>query len=290
MPAAAATADIFNRRARLRQARRAAGGGGAARGGGIAEGDSFFLRDALADGIADRLTAVRRGFARALDLGGGMGDRLAAPLTVRCALAPAGPLAVAGEEDRLPFADASFDLVVSAGVLHGVGDLPGALLLARRVLAPDGLFVASFCAGSTLTELRADLLAAESALTGGAAGRVHPMVDPREGGALLQRAGFALPVADVDTLTVRYASLFGLLADLRATGAGNALTARAPLRRAVLADAAARFAKRAASDGKVAVTVQVLTLTGWAPAPSQPQPLKPGSATANLSVALRDRT
>ncbi len=260
-------ADIFDRKARLAHQRRARSN---AR-------DFGFLRDAMADNIAERLTGVTRAFARALDLGGVMGARLAVPLQVRCALAPDGPLAVAGEEDRLPFADASFDLVVSAGVLHGVGDLPGALLLARRVLVPDGLFVASFVGGATLAELRADLLAAEVALTGRAAPRVAPMVDARECGALLQRAGFALPVADVDTLTVRYDGLFALLADLRGMGEGNILTARVPLRRDVLADAARRFGERAGPDGRVSVRVDVVTLTGWAPAPSQPQPLPRGS-------------
>ncbi len=272
-------ADIFDRRARIAQARRAAAGLAA----------HSFLRNAMADNIAERLTGVTRRFARALDLGGALGDRLTAPLTVRCALVATGPLAVVGEADRLPFADGSFDLVVSAGLLHGIGDLPGALLLARRVLVPDGLFVASFIGGATLSEVRADLLAAEVALTGRAAPRVSPMVDAREAGALLQRAGFALPVADIDTLTVRYDDLFALLADVRGMGEGNTLRGRVPLRRAVLGDAARRFAERAGADGRIAVKVDVITLTGWAPAPSQPQPLKPGSATASLARALGSR-
>lgn len=264
--------DIFDRRARRAHARRA---DLAAHG---------FLRDALADGIADRLSVVRRDFARVLDIGGAMGPQL--PGALRLGLAGGD---VIGEEDRLPFADGSFDLVVSAGVLQGVGDLPGALLLARRVLAPDGLFVASFFAGATLGEVRADLLAAEVALTGRAAARTHPAVDPREGGALLQRAGFALPVADVDTLTVRYDNLFTLLADVRGMGEGNALAGRVPLRRDVLADAAARFAARAGADGRIAVAVDVVTLTGWAPAPSQPQPLARGSGKVSLARALNSR-
>lgn len=264
--------DIFDRRARRAHARRADLG---------AHG---FLRDALAGGIADRLSVVRRDFARILDIGGAMGARL--PGALRLGLAGGD---VIGDEDRLPFADASFDLVVSAGVLQGVGDLPGALLLARRVLQPDGLFVASFFAGATLAEVRADLLAAEVALTGRAAARTHPAVDPREGGALLQRAGFALPVADIDTLTIRYDHLFALLADVRGMGEGNALRDRAPLRRDVLADAAARFAGRAGPDGRIAVTVDVVTLTGWAPAPSQPQPLARGSGKVSLARALNSR-
>ena len=266
--------SIFDRRARVAHARRTA----------AAPGDHGFLQSALADNIAERLTAVQRDFTRALDIGGHMGARL--PGALRCGLASGDVFA---EEDRLPFADASFDLVVSAGVLQGVGDLPGALVLARRVLVPDGLFVASLFGGATLAEVRADLLAAEVAVTGRAAARTHPAVDPREAGGLLQRAGFALPVADIDTLTVRYDHLFALLADVRGMGEGNALAAREPLRRDVLADAAARFAARAGPDGRIAVRVDVVTLTGWAPAPSQPQPLKPGSATTSLAQALRSK-
>ena len=264
--------DIFDRRARRAHARRA---------DRVRHG---FLREALADGIADRLSVVRRDFSRVLDLGGAMGDRL--PHALRCGLAHGDVIA---DEDRLPFADASFDLIVSAGVLQGVGDLPGALLLARRCLVPDGLFVASFFGGATLAEVRADLLAAEIALTGRAAARTHPAVDPREAGALLQRAGFALPVADIDTLTVRYDNLVALLADVRGMGEGNALRERVPLRRDVLSDAATRFAARAGPDGRIAVRIDVVTLTGWAPAPSQPQPLKPGSATTSLARALNSR-
>lgn len=264
--------DIFDRRARRAHARRA---DLAAHG---------FLRDALADGIVDRLSVVRRDFARALDIGGAMGARL--PGAIRCGIAQGDVIA---DEDRLPFADASFDLIVSAGVLQGVGDLPGALLLARRILVPDGLFVASFFGGATLAEVRADILAAEIAVTGRAAARTHPAVDPREAGALLQRAGFALPVADRDTLTVRYDNLFALLADVRGMGEGNALSGRVPLRRDVLADAAARFAARAGPDGRIGVAVEVVTLTGWAPAPSQPRPLAPGSATMSLADALNAR-
>ena len=273
------TSEIFDRIVRRRHAARAA-----AR---LREHD--FLRQALADDLADRLTGVARTFERALDLGGAMGERLAAPLTVRTGLVPASGLAVVADEDRLPFADASFDLIVSAGVLQGVGDLPGALLLARRCLVPDGLFVASFFGGATLSELRADLLAAESELTGRAAARVAPMVDAREAGGLLQRAGFALPVADIDTLTIRYDNIFALIADVRGMGEGNALVSRVPLRRDVLGEAARRFAMRAGPDGRIAVAVQVITLTGWAPAPTQQQPLKPGSAKASLAQALNSR-
>ena len=270
------TADIFDRRARRRRALRAAPG----------RGGHDFLHRALAEGIAGRLTGVRRDFARALDIGGWVAPLLA-PGAVTLGLGP--DAAVIGEEDRLPFADGSFDLVVSAGVLQTVGDLPGALILARRVLAPDGLFMASLFGGATLSELRADLLAAESELTGRAAARVAPMVDASEAGALLNRAGFALPVVDVDRLTVRYDHLFAALADLRGIGEGNVLSGRVPLRRDVLADAARRFGDRAGPDGRIAVAVDVVTLTGWAPAPSQPQPLARGSGKVSLADALKSR-
>ncbi len=173
-------------------------------------------------------------------------------------------VAVVGDPDRLPLGDASVDLIAAFG-LHAVGDLPGALILARRALRPGGLFVAALPGGATLAELRADLLAAEVALTGRAAARVLPMVDPAAAPGLLQRAGFADPVAEVDTLTVRYADLAGVLRDLRGAGEGNILAHREPLRRDVLADAARRFAARA-EGGRIAVTVQVIYLTGRGPA------------------------
>ena len=209
-------------------------------------------------------------FARALDLGCHDG-RLGRALPVeQVSFADAGELfalaagGVCCDEDRLPFGSASFDLIASAGALQAVNDLPGALVQALRALAPGGLFVAAFPGGESLKEVRAVFLEAEAELTGGAAARVSPMVDGASGGALLQRAGFARPVADVDTLTVRYASLAAALADLRAMGETSVLSVRAPLRRDVLADATARFAARAGPDGKTGVTVQVVWLTGWA--------------------------
>jgi SAM-dependent methyltransferase len=256
-------AQLFDRAARRRMRDRAAAG--FARHG--------FLIDAMVDDIAARLTEAGGRFDRVLDLGGHdgrLGARIGGSFTVTVdaslAFARTAPRpAVVADEDRLPFADASFDLIVSAGSLHGVNDLPGALIQARRALRPGGLLVAALFAGETLLDLRHDLIAAEDALTGRVTPRVAPMVDLQAGAGLLQRAGFAAAVADVDTLTVRYASLFDLLADLRGMGEGNALASRLPLRRAVLADVAARFAARAAPDGKVAVPVQVVTLTGWAP-------------------------
>ena len=243
-----------------------------------------FLHAAMAEDIRDRIADVTRRFTDVLDLGG------PAPIwpgAVRQALS--GTPTIIADEDRLPFGDASFDLVVSVAGLATVSDLPGALVQARRVLRPDGLFIAAFAGGMTLAELRADLLAAESAVTGGAAPRIAPMVEAQAAAALLQRAGFAMPVADVERLTIRYPSLFALLGDLTAMGARSVLTSRTPLPRAVLAEAAARFQARAGADGKVAVTTEIIHLAGWAPAPGQPVPLQPGSATTSLAKALGSR-
>jgi NADH dehydrogenase [ubiquinone] 1 alpha subcomplex assembly factor 5 len=247
--------------------------------------DADFLHVAMADEIHGRVAGVARDFSRMLDLGGPL--RLY-PGATRLGLAPSDADIVA-DEDRLPFADGSFDLVVSAGGLASVNDLPGALAQIRRVLQPDGLFVAAFAGGMTLAELRADLLDADIAITGGAAARTAPMVEAQAAAGLLQRAGFAMPVADVERLTVRYGSLFRIIEDLTAMGARSPLASRAPLRRAVLADAAARFAARADGDGKTSVTVEIIHLAGWAPAPGQPVPLRPGTATTSLAAALGSR-
>jgi SAM-dependent methyltransferase len=248
-------------------------------------GDADFLHAVMVDEIAGRVAGVARDFADVLDLGG---PRRAWPGAVRLALAP-GDADVVADEDRLPFADASFDLVVSAAGLASVSDLPGALVQARRVLRPDGLFVAAFVGGMTLMELRADLIDADIATRGGAAARTAPMVEAQAAAGLLQRAGFAMPVADVERLTVRYGGLFALLGDLTMMGARSPLASRAPLGRAALAAAATRFAARAGPDGKTGVTVEIIHLAGWAPAPGQPVPLKPGSGTTSLAKALGSR-
>jgi SAM-dependent methyltransferase len=257
-----------------------------------------FLRDAVADDLAERLTAVKRDFARALDLGSG--GRVAALLRARgvpevvradalAAEAGGGPDVVLDEE-ALPFAPASFDLVVATLTLQAVNDLPGALIQIRRVMKPDGLFLAAILGGDTLTELRTALIAAEAELTGGAAARVAPFAGLQDLAALLQRAGFALPVADVDRLTVRYDSLFALARDLGEAGATSPLAdrPRTPLRRAVLLRAAEIYAERFSDpDGRVRATLDVVSLSGWAPHESQPKPLKPGSATHRLADALK---
>jgi SAM-dependent methyltransferase len=252
------------------------------RSGDLAAAD--FLHRAMADEVVARVAGVARTFADVLDLGG---PRPVWPGAVRVALAP--PATIVADEDLLPFADGVFDLVVAVGGLASVSDLPGALAQIRRVLRPDGFFAAAFVGGMTLAELRADLLDAEVAITGRAAARTAPMVEAQAAAALLQRAGFAMPVADVDRVTVRYAGLGGLLADLTAMGARSPLAARVPLRRDVLAAAAARFAARADDDGKTAVSVDMLHLAGWAPAPGQPVPLAPGSGKTSLAAALGSR-
>jgi len=224
--------------------------------------DADFLHAAMAEEVCERVGAVARRFDAVLDLGG---PRAIWPGATRVALA--GPADVIADEDRLPFADASFDLVVAAGGLASVSDLPGALVQIRRVLRPDGLFAAAFVGGMTLAELRADLLEAEVALTGRAAARTAPMVEAQAAAALLQRAGLSMPVVDVEHVTVRYASLGRLLGDLTAMGARSPLNARAPLRRSVLADAARRFADRSEADGRTPVSVDILHLAGWAPLP-----------------------
>ena len=255
-------------------------------------GPATFLIDRVADDLADRLASVLRRFAVAADLGTPtravrrlLAPRVDALIAVdadrrsRCAMTPGRRLVA--DEEALPFADGSLDLVVSALALQSVNDLPGTLVQVRRALKPDGLFLAALLGGDTLTELRQSFAAAEAEIEGGVSPRVAPFVDAREAGALLQRAGFALPVADVDRITVRYASPFDLMRDLRRMGATNALAERrrAPLRRATLMRMAEVYAARFAdADGRLRASFDVVWLSGWAPHASQPQPLKPGSA------------
>jgi SAM-dependent methyltransferase len=199
---------------------------------------------------------------------------------------------IVADEEALPFGDGTLDLVVSALALQFVNDLPGTLVQIRRALKPDGLFLAALIGGETLTELRQSFAAAESEIEGGASPHVAPFADLRELGALLQRTGFALPVTDVDRLTVRYESVFGLMRDLRRMGATNALRARrrTPLRRATLMRMAEIYAQRFSdSDGRVRATFEIIWLSGWAPHPSQQQPLKPGTAQTRLADALGTR-
>lgn len=253
--------------------------------------DFAFIREWMLDGIAERLDAVRREFADVLDLGSFAGGFVPPP-GARARRIDAGAAFAAlaggmeGDEDQPHFADASFDLIVSAGVLDSVNDLPGALALARRALRPDGLFLGAFLGGSTLATLKSVLLEAEADRP---AARVHPQVDVRSAGDLLVRAGFALPVADVETLNVRYASLFDLVRDLRGMGATSLLPGAPPLTRDTIARAAALFAQRADAEGRTVERFDAIFVTGWAPDPSQPKPARRGSGTTSLSEALKPR-
>jgi SAM-dependent methyltransferase len=199
-------------------------------------------------------------------------------------------LRIAGDEENLPLAPESFDLAVSALSLQCLNDLPGALVQIRRALKPDGLFTGCLLGGQSLHELRSALAAAETQIYGGVSPRVAPFADVRDMGGLLQRAGFALPVADSEPLTVRYANMFALMADLRAMGLANALTARLrkPVAKTFFLRAAEHYAERFAdSDGRVRATFEMIFLSGWAPHESQQKPLAPGAAGMRLADALK---
>jgi len=261
-------------------------------------GPVTFLLDRVAADLAERLDAVLREFPVAVDLGTptdavrrALAERKIGTLIAADVLRVQG-LAVVADEEALPFRDASLDLVVSALALQFVNDLPGTLIQIRRALKPDGLFLAALAGGDTLTELRQSFAAAEAEIEGGASPHVAPFADVRELGALLQRAGFALPVTDVDRLTVRYATPFALMADLRRMGATNPLTERRrmPLRRATLARMAEIYTARFAdADGRIRATFEIVWLSGWAPHESQQKPLRPGSAQTRLADALGTR-
>lgn len=265
--------------------------------------DFAFLEEAVAERLAERLEDIRRRYPVAVELGarsGALGRLLRASgridTLVQADLSPLwareraaeGP-AVAADEEALPFAEGALDAVFGALSLHWVNDLPGALAQIRRALRPDGLLLAAMLGGDTLVELRDALFEAESEVTGGVTPRVSPFADLRDAAGLLQRAGFALPVADADTIPVTYESAFHLMRDLRGMGEANVVLERSrhPTRRAVFARAAEIYADRfALADGRVPARFQVLYLTAWAPAASQPKPLRPGSASARLASAL----
>jgi SAM-dependent methyltransferase len=255
-----------------------------------------FLLAHVANDFAERLQSVLRRFELAVDLtpGDHIRKMLAASGKVGRIIAvdplvASGPLAVVADEEALPFRDGSLDLVISALALHFVNDLPGALIQIRRALKPDGLFLAAMLAGETLAELRRAFAEAEVEVEGGISPRVVPFPDLRDLGALLQRAGFALPVADIERITVRYATVFSLMHDLRRMGATNALSERrrAPLRRTTLMRMCEIYERRFADpDGRLRATFEIVWLSGWAPDPSQQQPLRPGSAKMRLADAL----
>jgi SAM-dependent methyltransferase len=250
----------------------------------------FLLRE-ITERLAGRLDDVRREFPVALDLGphAALADgHRGIGRVLRCDALPGhGP--VTADEALLPFADASFDLAVSLLSLHWVNDLPGALVQLRRALKPDGLLLAAMFGGDTLGELRASWAAAEIAEEGGVSPRVAPLVELRDAGALLQRAGFALPVVDLDSITVSYPDAFALMRDLRGMGETNAAHERRKrfTRRATLMAMAEHYhATYADDDGRVPATFQIVYLTGWAPDASQQKSLAPGSARARLADAL----
>ena len=289
------TPVIFDRQLLIRHRERAA----------VAERVPDFLLERVAEDLADRLAITKRDFKNGINLGSATGhvERLLAPLPnvnlvaatenterlARIVRSRAAQDVLVVDEEYLPFAPESFDLITSALTLQYVNDLPGTLAQIRRALKPDGLFMGAMIGGGSLAELRQATLQAEEELTGGASPRVAPMADVRDLGALLQRAGFALPVADSDVVTVTYATALELMHELKAMGASNVLLERRrlPMTRALLKRIAEIYHERfATEDGRVGATFEVLTLTGWSPHESQQQPLRPGSARSRLADAL----
>lgn len=283
--------DIFDRRLLVTRRNRAAAGAGS----------HDFLLARVADDMVERLRAIKRAFPVALDLGahhGLIGRRLRAHAGIERVISMESACRlltqcerprVQGDEEVLPFRDQSLDLVVSGLSLQFVNDLPGTLVQIRRTLKPDGLLLASLLGGETLTELRTAFLLAEEEIEGGISPRVAPFADVRDLGALLQRAQFALPVADADTVNVTYPDALALMRELRAMGATNALRARRrmPLRRETLLRAGEHYKERfGLPDGRIPATFEIITLTAWAPDAGQQQPLKPGSARMRLAEAL----
>jgi NADH dehydrogenase [ubiquinone] 1 alpha subcomplex assembly factor 5 len=263
-------------------------------------GSAYLLAD-VGERLADRLDDIRRTFPRVLDLGCHRDllsslvrrrndvDLLVQSDVAENMLLPDSEPGVVADEEILPFAPACFDLVISLLSLQWVNDVPGTLAQVRAALKPDGLFLAAVPGGQTLQELRHCLAEAEMAIDGGVSPRVSPFIDVRDAGGLLQRAGFTLPVVDTDILTVWYPDVFALFADLRALGATNAVIERRRgfTGRRVLADAVERYQQAFSdSDGRVKVTFQVVYLTGWAPAATQPKPLRRGSGRVSLEDAL----
>jgi SAM-dependent methyltransferase len=256
------------RLARLRRARTGAG-----------KEEAWYLHRRAAEELLDRLDLVARPFAQALEVSAEpwLGDRLA----------ERGVAVLRAEEEQLPDLPAArFDLAVSVGLLDTINDLPGALALIRRALKPDGLFLAAFAGAGSLPRLRQAMRAAEAAEDRDPSPRIHPQIDVRAAGDLLTRAGFALPVADREVVEVRYATLPKLVADLRLTGATNILAqrSRTPFTRLGLAAAMADFGEATVER------LELIFLSGWAPAPSQPAPARRGSATASLADALKPKS
>jgi SAM-dependent methyltransferase len=247
-----------------------------------------FVRSLVLEDLADRLSAYKRDFTRAILIGP---DAQTLPQTLFTANGPVTVQRIEAfsDEDFPPLPQGEQDLIISLLHLQAVDDVPGHLARLRRLLKPDGLLMAAFLGGESLTELRDAFLAADLDISGGASARVAPMAQVRDAGALLQRAGFALPVADVETHRVRYATPFALMAELKALGASNPLADR-PRKfatRSLLAAAAQAYAARDADpDGRVRATLEIIWLAGWVPHESQQKPLRPGSATVSMKDVL----
>ncbi len=260
-------------------------------------GEHAFLIDHMADELNERLAMVKRDFRRLLILGchdGRIGQRFEQPgryiISADAGLTFArASRGLQCDEDRLPFADASFDLVISIGVLDSVNDLPGALALIRRILCADGLFLGAFAGAGSLAWLKSAALTADSQTSGGAIARVHPQIDVRSAGDLLSRAGFSLQVADSERLDVGYGDPIRLMHDLRGMAGGNILLSRKPVSRGWLAELYAQFAESTGPGNRIREVFELVYLTGWAPGPDQPKPARRGSATASLADALKPR-
>lgn len=250
-------------------------------------GEATFLLDRVAEDMADRLAAVKRDFADVAEIWT-PGEALRAPPVGR--LKSMARVAPDSDSETLPLPPQSLDLAVSALAFQFVNDLPGVLAQIRRALRPDGLLLAALAGGDTLTELRQSFAAAEAECEGGVSPRVAPFADLRDIGHLLQRAGLALPVTDVDRVVVRYDNAFALMQDLRRMGATNVLIERrrTPTRRATMLRMAQVYSERFADpDGRIRATFDIVWLSAWAPHESQQQPLRPGSAKASLEAAVK---
>jgi SAM-dependent methyltransferase len=268
------------------------------------DSNAAFLLDIAGRELADRLAVVERQFETAVELHGGTGiaarEALAtgkigtlSRIETDAAFAKPGDTFTAAPLEDVPLEPDSVNLVLSPLSLHLVNDMPGTLIRIRRALKPDGLLLAAIPGSGTLQEMRDVLLSAEAELTGGASPRVIPFADVRDVGALLQRAGFSLPVVDAETYTVRYDSLFPLMRDLRAMGMANPLAGRSrmPVTRRFFVRAAELYAERYSDpDGRIRATFSIIYASGWAPHESQQKPLKPGSAKMRLADALRRET
>lgn len=267
-----------------------------------AQPDAGFLLDIVANELAERLSVVERRFEQAIELHGMDGRTAAACLeTGRItslsrvetsnAFAKSHETITTAPIEHVPLAEQSTNLLLSPLVLHLANDMPGLLIQMRRALKPDGLLLAALPGAGTLAELRDVLLATEVELSGGASPRVAPFADVRDMGSLMQRAGFALPVVDMEDYTVRYDSIFPLMRDLKAMGMANPLIGRSrrPANRAFFMRAAELYAERYSdADGRIRATFSIIYMSGWAPHESQPKPLKRGSARISLADALKD--